>query len=60
LEDLRQRDARDRSRAVAPLVPASDAFVIDTTDRDAETAFAIACDFVAGPPRTAPAEEPPE
>jgi cytidylate kinase len=60
LEDLRQRDARDRSRVVAPLVPASDAFVIDTTDRDAETAFAIACDFVAGPPRTAPAEEPSE
>jgi cytidylate kinase len=60
LEDLRQRDTRDRSRVVAPLVPASDAFVIDTTDRDAETAFAIACDFVAGPPRTAPAEEPPE
>jgi CMP/dCMP kinase len=60
LEDLRQRDARDRSRAVAPLVPASDAFVIDTTHRDAETAFAIACDFVAGPPRRAPAEEPPK
>lgn len=48
LEELRQRDTRDRSRAIAPLVPADDAFVIDTTERDAEMAFAIACDFVAG------------
>ncbi len=48
LEDLRQRDARDRSRAVAPLVPASDAFVIDTTGCDADTAFAIAREYVAG------------
>lgn len=48
LEDLRQRDARDRSRAVAPLVPASDAFVIDTTGCDADEAFAIACEYVAG------------
>lgn len=46
LEDLRQRDERDRSRAVAPLVPAEDAFVLDTTDWDVETAFKIACDFV--------------
>ncbi|MEM1412212.1 MAG: (d)CMP kinase [Pseudomonadota bacterium] len=32
LQDLRARDARDASRAVAPLVPAEDAFVIDSTD----------------------------
>lgn len=49
LEDLRRRDARDRSRAVAPLVPASDAFVIDTTGCDAETAFALAHAYVTGP-----------
>jgi cytidylate kinase len=49
LQDLRQRDARDRSRAVAPLVPAHDAFVIDTTKRDVEAAFGIACAHVAGP-----------
>lgn len=48
LEDLRERDARDQSRAVAPLLPADDAFVIDTTDKDIETAFAIACAYVAG------------
>lgn len=32
LEDLRARDARDRSRDTAPLRPADDAVVIDTTD----------------------------
>jgi cytidylate kinase len=49
LAQLQERDARDRSRAIAPLVPASDAFVIDTTDRDIEAAFAVARDHVAGP-----------
>jgi CMP/dCMP kinase len=47
LEDLRERDARDQSRVVAPLLPADDAFVIDTTDKDIEAAFAIACAYVA-------------
>jgi cytidylate kinase len=50
LAQLQERDARDRSRAIAPLVPASDAFVIDTTDRDIETAFEVARAYVAGPP----------
>jgi cytidylate kinase len=48
LEDLRQRDARDRSRAIAPLVPAHDAFVIDTTKQDVDAAFAIARAYVTG------------
>lgn len=48
LDELRLRDARDSSRAVAPLVPAKEAFVLDTTARDAGDAFAIARDFVAG------------
>ncbi len=30
-QDIVERDARDRNRAVAPLVPADDAFVIDTS-----------------------------
>jgi CMP/dCMP kinase len=49
LAQLQERDARDRSRAIAPLVPASDAFVIDTTDRDIEAAFEVARNYVAGP-----------
>jgi cytidylate kinase len=50
LDELRLRDARDSARAVAPLVPARDAFVLDTSERDARAAFAIARDFVAGSP----------
>jgi CMP/dCMP kinase len=46
LEELRERDARDQSRAVSPLVPADDAFVLDTTARDAEAAFATARDHI--------------
>jgi len=49
LATLQQRDARDRSRAVAPLAPADDAFVIDTTEQDVETAFEVARAYVAGP-----------
>jgi cytidylate kinase len=31
LEDIRERDARDSRRAVAPLVPADDALELDST-----------------------------
>ena len=36
LADIRRRDERDSSRAIAPLRPASDAHVLDTTDLDAD------------------------
>jgi cytidylate kinase len=42
LEDLKQRDARDSQRAVAPLKPASDAFLLDTSALDADQALAAA------------------
>jgi cytidylate kinase len=42
LEDLKQRDARDSQRAVAPLKPADDAFLLDTSALDVEQAFAAA------------------
>lgn len=47
LEELCQRDARDRSRAVAPLVPAGDAFVLDTTEQSIEVAFETVSAFIA-------------
>jgi cytidylate kinase len=47
LRDMRERDERDTMRAVAPLKPADDAFVLDTTELDAEQAFAAALDFIA-------------
>ena len=39
LEELRVRDRRDQEREVAPLRPAPDAWVLDTTDLDADAAF---------------------
>ena len=42
LRDLEDRDARDTTRTVAPLVRAKDAFLIDTTAMDADAAFAAA------------------
>ncbi len=46
LQDMKERDTRDRTRRVAPLVPAEDAFLLDTTTVDAEAAFAAALDFI--------------
>jgi CMP/dCMP kinase len=42
LADIRARDARDSTRATAPLVAAADAVVIDTSDMDIEAATAAA------------------
>jgi cytidylate kinase len=45
--DMRARDARDAARAAAPLRPASDAMLLDTTELDAEAAFRAAMNEVA-------------
>ncbi len=42
LAEVRERDERDSNRVVAPLKPAADAIVIDTSDLDREGAFAAA------------------
>ena len=39
LEDIKERDARDSSRSVSPLVPAEDAIVIDSTATPIEQVF---------------------
>lgn len=44
--EMAARDARDAARNVAPLVPAADATVLDTTSLDAEQAFAAALRIV--------------
>lgn len=46
LADIERRDARDRARTVAPLVPAPDAHLLDTTDLDIDAAFRAAVDIV--------------
>jgi CMP/dCMP kinase len=48
LDEIRRRDARDASRALAPLRSAEDAVVLDTTDLDVEAAFRAAINIVAG------------
>jgi cytidylate kinase len=42
LQDMKDRDARDSARRTAPLRPADDAIVLDTTELDAEAAFRAA------------------
>lgn len=46
LEDIRKRDRRDSERADAPLKPADDAKLLDTTDLNVEGAFAAALGII--------------
>ena len=48
LADIRARDARDMNRAIAPLKPATDARLLDTSDLDIETAFQAALRLIEG------------
>ena len=54
--NLAERDERDTSRALAPLVPAADAVVVDTTALDAEGALAVAIATI-GSTEATPAKE---
>ncbi len=42
MDDIRQRDERDSTRAVAPLLAATDAVILDTSDMPVEEAIAAA------------------
>jgi len=44
--EISQRDAQDAARATAPMRPAADSIVVDTTDLDAEAAFTLALGLV--------------
>jgi cytidylate kinase len=61
LRDMQERDARDSQRAIAPLEPARDAFVIDTSDLTPDSVFAAAlahiteCRLAAGSAAAVPA-----
>ncbi len=48
LQDMKDRDARDSGRQTAPLRPADDAFVLDTTALSADAAFAAAIAYIDG------------
>ncbi len=42
LQDMKDRDERDTNRSVAPLKPADDAFILDTSGLNADEAFKAA------------------
>jgi 3-phosphoshikimate 1-carboxyvinyltransferase len=47
LRDLRERDARDAARSVAPLRQGEDAVLLDTTELDVEQAVAVILELVS-------------
>jgi len=46
LDDIQRRDERDKTRSVAPLKPAADAHLLDTTHLDIDAAVRAAIDIV--------------
>jgi cytidylate kinase len=44
---MQERDARDAARDVAPLAPAADAILIDSSELDADAVFAAALAIVS-------------
>ena len=49
IADIKKRDERDSGRSIAPLKPAPDAVLLDTTDMDIEAAFRAALSIVEAP-----------
>ena len=47
LAEMAERDRRDSERAAAPLKAAPDAYLLDTSDMDADAAFVAAVAFIA-------------
>jgi len=47
LGDIRRRDERDAGREAAPMRPACDAILLDTSNLDIETAFEMAVEAIA-------------
>ncbi|NQV54240.1 MAG: (d)CMP kinase [Rhodospirillales bacterium] len=47
LKDMKERDSRDTTRSVAPLEPAEDALVLDTSKMNADAVFTAALEFIA-------------
>lgn len=49
VSDIKERDKRDSERSIAPLKPAPDAVLLDTTHLDIEAAFRAAIEIVEAP-----------
>jgi cytidylate kinase len=54
-QEMQERDTRDSARATAPLKPAPDAVVLDTSEMDADGAFRAAMDIIAARTAAPPA-----
>ncbi len=58
LQEMKDRDARDSQRDIAPLAKSEDALLIDTTEMDPETVFSVALDHLStqglAPPESRP------
>ncbi len=52
LADIKHRDERDQGRLAAPLKPAADALLLDTTELDADATFAAAVKVIGVAKRT--------
>ncbi|MBE6449850.1 MAG: (d)CMP kinase [Alphaproteobacteria bacterium] len=52
LADVKKRDERDSNRAVAPLKPADDAFILDTSDLTVDSVFEQVIDFIKSKQKT--------
>lgn len=48
LSEIEERDERDARRTIAPLRPASDALIVDTSDMTANDVFATVIQFIKG------------
>lgn len=48
LAQTKERDLRDSSRSSAPLKPADDAVILDTSDLDIDTVFTKVCNIING------------
>ncbi len=46
LADIIKRDCRDKNRTIAPMSAAPDAFIIDSSDKNADEVFHIAMDYL--------------
>ena len=58
-EMIRQRDDMDRNRPIAPLKPAADAKIVDTSDLDIEGVLNVLINTVIGSPARVAREVPP-
>ena len=51
LADIIKRDCRDKNRTIAPMTAVPDAFIIDSSDKNAEEVFRVAIKFLEDMPQ---------